>query len=92
MYFIISEQMVIILHIEVIQSTLMCYCKRKMYSTVNLYSDDVVVDVITIRENRNFHLRLFLKGGSLHLEYSGILDIVRTSCHVIRTSCRKLPK
>jgi hypothetical protein len=32
-----------------------------MYSAVNLYSDDVVVDVITIRENQNFHIRLFVK-------------------------------
>jgi hypothetical protein len=39
----------------------MCYCKRKIYFAVNLYSDDVVVDVITIRENRNFLLRLFVK-------------------------------
>jgi hypothetical protein len=39
----------------------MYYCKRKkMYSAVNLYSDDIVDDVITIRENRNFHLRLFV--------------------------------
>jgi hypothetical protein len=29
MNFIISEQMVIILYIKVIQSILMCYCKRK---------------------------------------------------------------
>jgi hypothetical protein len=49
MYFIISEQMIIILYIEVIQLALICNCKRKMYSAVNLYSDDVVVDVITIR-------------------------------------------
>jgi hypothetical protein len=32
-----------------------------MYSAVNLYSDDVVVDVITIRKNQNFYLRLFVK-------------------------------
>jgi hypothetical protein len=32
-----------------------------MYYAVNLYSDDVVVDVITIRGNRNFQLRLFVK-------------------------------
>jgi hypothetical protein len=32
-----------------------------MYSAINLYSDDVVVDAITIRGNRNFHLRLFVK-------------------------------
>jgi len=61
MYFIVSEQMIIILYIEVIQSALMCYCKRKMYSVVNLYSDDVIVDVITICRNRNFHLRHFVK-------------------------------
>jgi hypothetical protein len=36
-----------------------------MYSAVNLYSDDIVVDVVTIRENRNFHLRIFIKSGSL---------------------------
>jgi len=53
--------MIIILYIEVIQSALMCYCKRKMYSVVNLYSDDVIVDVITICRNRNFHLRHFVK-------------------------------
>jgi hypothetical protein len=32
-----------------------------MYSAVNLYYDDVVVDIITIRENQNFHLCLFVK-------------------------------
>jgi hypothetical protein len=32
-----------------------------MYSAVNLYFDDVVVDVITIRGNQNFHLRIFVK-------------------------------
>jgi hypothetical protein len=32
-----------------------------MYFAVNLYYDDVVVDVITICENRNFHLCLFVK-------------------------------
>jgi hypothetical protein len=58
MYFIISDQMVIILYIEFIQSALMYYCKRKMYSVVNLYSDGVV-DVVTIRGNQNFHLRFF---------------------------------
>jgi hypothetical protein len=61
MYFIISEQMVIILYIEVIQSALMCYCERKMYYALNLYFDDVIVDIIMTRENRNFHLRLFVK-------------------------------
>jgi hypothetical protein len=61
MNFIISEYMVIILYIEVIWSALMCYCKRKIYSAINLYFDDVVVDVITIRGNQNFHLRLFVK-------------------------------
>jgi hypothetical protein len=49
MYFIISEQMVIILYIEIIQSALICYCKRKIFFATNLYSDDIVVDVITIR-------------------------------------------
>jgi hypothetical protein len=61
MYVIISDQTVIILYIEFIQLALMYYCKRKMYSAVNLYSDDIVVDVVTIRENRNFHLRIFIK-------------------------------
>jgi hypothetical protein len=61
----------------------MCYCKRKMYFAVNLYSDDVVVDVITIRENQNFHLHIFVKGGSLQLKSSSdetlafFLDAVR---------------
>jgi len=32
-----------------------------MYSTVNLYSNDIVVDVITRYGNRNFHLRFFVK-------------------------------
>jgi hypothetical protein len=36
-----------------------------MYSAVNLYSDDVVVDVITICGNQNFHLRLLVKSRSL---------------------------
>jgi hypothetical protein len=68
MHVIISDQMVIILYIEFIQLAVMYYCKRKMYSAVNLYSDDVVVDVVTIRENRNFHLRFFFKkSGSLHI-------------------------
>jgi hypothetical protein len=57
---------VIILYIEVILLALMCYFKEKLYSTANLYFNDVVVDIITIRRNRNFHLRLFVKGGPLH--------------------------
>jgi hypothetical protein len=61
MYFIISKQVVIILYTEFIQPALMCYCKRKMSSAANLYSDDVIDDVITIRENQNFHLHLFVK-------------------------------
>jgi hypothetical protein len=36
---------------------------RKLYSAANLYSDDVIIDVLTIRGNRNFHLRFFVKGG-----------------------------
>jgi hypothetical protein len=40
---------------------------RKLYSTANLYSDDVIDDFITIRGNRNFYLRLFVKGATLHL-------------------------
>jgi hypothetical protein len=42
-------------------STLMCHCKEKLFFAVNLYSDDVIDDVITIRENQNFYLRLFVK-------------------------------
>jgi hypothetical protein len=61
MYFIISEQMVIILYNEFIQSALMCYYKRKMSSTVNIYSDDVIVDVITIHGNSKFSLTPFFK-------------------------------
>jgi hypothetical protein len=61
MYFIISEQMVIILYIEFIQSALMCYCKRKMSSAVNLYSDDIIADVITIHGNLKFSLTPFCK-------------------------------
>jgi hypothetical protein len=60
MCFIISEQMVIILYIEFIQLTLMYYCKRKMSSAVNLYSDDIIVDDITIRGNSKFSLTPFL--------------------------------
>jgi len=44
-----------------------------MFFAVNLYSDDVVVDVITIRENRNFHLHFFVKSGSLHFLLLGML-------------------
>jgi len=40
---------------------------RKLYSATNLYSDDVIDDVKMICENRNFYLRLFVKGGSLQL-------------------------
>jgi hypothetical protein len=58
---IISEWKVIILYIEVILSALMCHCKEKLYSVANLYSDNIIDDVITIRGNRNFHLRLFVK-------------------------------
>jgi hypothetical protein len=72
MYFIISDQMVIILNIEFIQSALMYYCKRKMYSAVNLYSDGVVVDVVTIRENRNFHLLFFKKKKAGRYSSSGV--------------------
>jgi hypothetical protein len=38
MYFIISEQMVIILYIEVIQSALMCYCKRRKCISLSIYT------------------------------------------------------
>jgi hypothetical protein len=38
---------------------------RKLYSVANLYSDDVINDVITIRGNQNFYLPLFVKGRSL---------------------------
>jgi hypothetical protein len=38
---------------------------KKLYSAANLYSDGVIVDVLTIPENRNFHLRFFVKGESL---------------------------
>jgi hypothetical protein len=53
--------MVIILYIEFIQSALMCYCKRKMSSAVNLYSDDIIADVITIHGNLKFSLTPFCK-------------------------------
>jgi len=39
----------------------MCHCKEKLFSAANLYFDDIIDDVITIRENWNFHLRLFVK-------------------------------
>jgi len=52
---------------------------RKLYSGANLYSDDVIDDVITIRENQNFHLRLFVKGGSLH----------RTSVLIMEIACSR---
>jgi hypothetical protein len=58
---IISEWKVIILYIDVILSALMCHCKEKLFSAANLYSDDIIDDVITIRENRNFHLRIFVR-------------------------------
>jgi hypothetical protein len=61
MYFIISEQIVIILYIEVIHEVIVIVISEQMYFAVNLYSDDVIVDVITIRGNRNFHVRLFVK-------------------------------
>jgi len=48
---LISERKVIILYIEVILSTLMCHCKEKLFSAANLYFDDIIDDVITIREN-----------------------------------------
>jgi len=42
----------------------MCHCKEKENRHIPLpifNSDDVVIS----RENRNFHLRLFVKGGAL---------------------------
>jgi hypothetical protein len=38
MYFIISKQMVIILYVEVIQSVLMCYCKRRKCIPLSIYT------------------------------------------------------
>jgi membrane protein YdbS with pleckstrin-like domain len=38
MYFIISEQMVIILYIKVIQLALMCYCKRRKCIPLSIYT------------------------------------------------------
>jgi hypothetical protein len=60
----IIRKNVIILYIEVIQSALMCHCKIYIYIYIPLpifNSDDVVMS----RENQNFHLRLFVKGGAL---------------------------
>jgi len=58
MYLIISDQIVIILYIEFILLALVYYCKRKKCIPLLIYySNDDVVDVLTIRENRNFHLR-----------------------------------
>jgi FlaA1/EpsC-like NDP-sugar epimerase len=37
-YFIISQQMVIVLYIEVIQSTLICYCKRRKCILLSIYT------------------------------------------------------
>jgi len=37
MYFIISKQMVIILYVEVFQSALMSYCKRKKCTPLSIY-------------------------------------------------------
>jgi hypothetical protein len=59
---IISERKVIILYIEVIQSALMCHCKKKKYILLSIFNSDVVV---MSRGNRNFHLRLFVKGEAL---------------------------
>jgi hypothetical protein len=39
----------------------MYYCKGKMYSSVSFYFDDIVVDVVTIREKSKFSLTLFIK-------------------------------
>jgi hypothetical protein len=39
----------------------MYYCKGKMYSAVNFNFDDIVVDVVTIREKSKFSLTLFIK-------------------------------
>jgi hypothetical protein len=36
---------------------------RKKYIPLPIYNYD---DVVTSRENKNFHLRLFVKGGALH--------------------------
>jgi hypothetical protein len=51
--------------LEVIQSALLCYVpklSRKKYIVLpNLNFDDVVMSC----GNRNFHLRLFVKGGAL---------------------------
>jgi hypothetical protein len=42
----------------------MCHCKVKnRYIPLPIFNSD---DVVMSRENRNFHLRLFVKGGALH--------------------------
>jgi hypothetical protein len=58
----IIRKNVIILYIEVIQSALMCHCKEKKYIPLPIFNSD---NVVMSRENRNFHLRLFVKGGTL---------------------------
>jgi hypothetical protein len=38
----------------------------KKYIPLPIYNSD---DVVMSRENQNFHLRLFVKGGALHSEW-----------------------
>jgi hypothetical protein len=39
----------------------MYYCKGKMYSAVNFYFDDIVVNVVTILEKSKFSLTFYIK-------------------------------
>jgi len=55
--------MVYILYNKVIQSVLMCYILlKKKYISLLIYNFD---DVVRLRGNQNFYLRLFVKGGAL---------------------------
>jgi hypothetical protein len=57
-----------------------------MYSAANLHSDDVIVDVITIRENQNFYLRTFVKSGSLQPPRPDVYGNLGSDCFDLETA------
>jgi hypothetical protein len=52
----------------------------KLYSVVKLYPDDVMIDVITIRENSKFSLTPFYKRQVVTLTHQ---RFIRTEIHFI---------
>jgi hypothetical protein len=61
--------------------------KKKKYIPLPIYNSD---DVVMSRENRNFHLRLFVKGGALQFGIRAVSskDQLHSGIRAIRSEDR----